>query len=307
MSAKIAGQEKARRLLEVEVDEVSLVDRAANLRQFLVIKRLIQEGKEMGAFDRETEIDVLKAIEDKDTNALRVWLEKMAENDEGVDREIVKTVSALVDELEKATAKEEKEEKEEKEKSKEKKEEKEKEKEEKGIETKKALTCPSCGASNPFGSKYCNACGAMMNKKEKGKEEKTETKKAAVQIMDDGEVIVSGEVVQKGKKFTANRTNTLKNVTTELLKLIGEVADAETIKSLIETLKAMPANPKYQQGVHAVGTKKSEDGKDDIKETIVELAKRIDKLEEARPAPTSEGAEETESKKVKKGLWEGIL
>lgn len=304
MSARIQGQEKARRLLEVEVDEVSLVDRAANLRQFLVIKRLIQEGKEMGAFDRETEIDVLKAIEEKDTNALRVWLEKMAESDESVDREIVKNVTALVDELEKATAKEEKEEKEEKEKSKETKEEKEKE--EKAIETKKALTCPSCGASNPFGSKYCNACGAMM-KKQKEKEEKKETKKAAVQIMDDGEVVVSGEVVQKGKKFTANRTNTLKNVTTELLKLIGEVADAETIKSLIETLKAMPTSPKYQQGVHAVGTVKKSEDEEKINETLVELAKRIDKLEEARPAPTSEGAEQTENKEVKKGFWEGVI
>ena len=60
-----------RRIVDVEVEEVSLVDRAANLRRFLVIKRFEEENS-MGAFQErsnamtEAELKKAKEIEEEE-------------------------------------------------------------------------------------------------------------------------------------------------------------------------------------------------------------------------------------------------
>lgn len=297
--------EVRRRILDVDVNEVSLVDRAANLRRFLVVKRNDEEDKKMGAFKSDEAVEKAKKPDEEEEMKAKA---KAAEEEEEEKKK-------AADEKAKAEAEEE--------------------------EKKKAMN-PSAIAGMLRGLKGApKEVKAVIDwldskKAEKQDEEeedypspkaKAKTKKSvdegdlpAVQVMQDGSVIVSGQPVHKGKKFTASRTSAIKDVTMTLLKLIGEV-DPDTMKSIEEALKELPKDPKWNQGVKATGTGdsvklgKQEEEEDEekaaLKKEVADLKKRLEKIEEERPVSKSideEGG--TEKKKVEKSdgvSWKGII
>ena len=92
---KVKRKDKAdRRILDVDVREVSLVDRAANLRRFLILKRL--EEDEMTNFEKDP-VEIQKG----DTNEVMEWLRKALEGDDAPTDEI-KEVIKLLEVVEKA-------------------------------------------------------------------------------------------------------------------------------------------------------------------------------------------------------------
>lgn len=287
-----------RRILDVDVNEVSLVDRAANLRRFLVIKRR-EEEEVMGAFKTD-DVEKKKQMEEEEEK------KKAKEEEEA---------------KEKAKAKEEEEAKE-KAKAKEEEEAKEKAMNPKAIA---GMLRGLKGAPKEAVSQVVDWLEAQKAAKQEEEDEypspKAKAKKSvdgdvepAVQMFDDGTIVVKGQPVYKGKKFTASRTNAIKDVTMTLLKLIGEV-DPETMKSIEEALKALPRDPKWTPAIQATGTsgakKAAEEEEDkekkDLKKQVAELTKRLESIEETRKASTALEGDDTDKKDVKKGLWDGVL
>jgi hypothetical protein len=302
--------EVRRRILDVDVNEVSLVDRAANLRRFLVVKRNDEEDKKMGAFKSDEAVEKAKKPDEEEEMKAKA---KAAEEEEEEKKK-------AADEKAKAEAEEEE-------------------------EKKKAMN-PSAIAGMLRGLKgapkevkavidWLDSKKAEKQDEEEEEEEedypspkaKANTKKSvdegdlpAVQVMQDGSVIVSGQPVHKGKKFTASRTSAIKDVTMTLLKLIGEV-DPDTMKSIEEALKELPKDPKWNQGVKATGTgdsvklgKQEEEEEDEekaaLKKEVTDLKKRLEKIEEERPVSKSIDEEGGTEKKVEKSdgvSWKGII
>lgn len=142
----------------------------------------------------------------------------------------------------------------------------------------------------------------------------------AMQVMADGTVIVSGQPVMKGKKFTQGRITALKDASLQLLKLMAEVGDEATMKAFEEAMKGFST---YTQGVHAIApTQKAADAepeKDEEKEELkkqlaevtkqlTEVAKRLETVENTRSVSTSvDGQGGTDKERVEKGFWGGIL
>ena len=336
-----------RTILELDVDEVSLVDRAANLRRFLVIKRL--EEVKMPNF--ETDLDVV--IQKGDTGKVSDWLKKALEVEDAPKDEITKVIELLAD-VEKADAA-----------AKAKPEEEVAEKEV-PEDLKTAITevagwmkkmskgpgapTAAIGRVTAFlgqvaGGKYPKPSGKKKQTDEekeaaakKAKEEEDEKKRKADEakqaeakkaagagdeidalvIKSDGTVVVNGAAMVKGKKFTASRTNQMKEMALSLIKLLGEVGDEETTKALVDAVKAMPTSPKFTSGVPAKpaeGVKKDEDGeppadeeKAKLEKTIVELQKRLGDLESARPASAAVETDGEDGKTdIQKSFWGGRI
>jgi len=141
----------------------------------------------------------------------------------------------------------------------------------------------------------------------------TESERPAVQVMDDGTVIVDGLAVTKGKRFTASRTTALKDVTMQLVKLIGEIGDGDTLKALTGALKALESS---QEGLQMASTQKSQGDSvvatnkvatDDLKMLVEDLTKRLEEIEKTRQAPSVNDDETTRNREVQKGFWYPII
>lgn len=282
--------EKVRRILDVDVKEVSLVDRAANLRRFLVIKRL-EKDESMGAFETDDE----------------------------------RRNTMTKEELEKAKKMKEEEEEEEKKRKAEEEEEEEKKRkamEEEEEEKKKAMN-PAAVAGIIRGLKGApkeavdKLVAWLETKKQDSKEKypypapaKKDMEGVSVAVMEDGSVIVSGQEVSKSKKFTSSRTDTLKQVAMQLMKLIGDV-DQDTMKAIVDSLKELPEGKSPPSAVRPVGTQKSLEEEEVLKQLRDEnegLKGRVEALEKAKmPSKSVEGNGGTDSQTVKKGLWSGVL
>jgi hypothetical protein len=142
----------------------------------------------------------------------------------------------------------------------------------------------------------------------------------SVQIFDDGTVIVNGAPVVKGKTFTPSRTGAIKEVVGKLIKLMGEIGDADTLKALADMVKELPdGNP--GQGIKAVGTtggvalKKAEEEiaalkaeLEKSKEERADVVKRLDEIEKTRePSKSVDGDGGTDKETVKKEFWGGVI
>jgi len=383
---------KPRRILDVDVNEVSLVDRAANLRRFLVIKRLTKE-ETMPAFEMDENVvaeefegiytelqDVEKALPDDAFDSLEdseieeiqkalpedlasalketiAWMKRMGKMkgaptgsinrvltflgkvaggkypypkpaaksedvEKGLPSDIATSARRVVAFLEKAI------------------EEfpnlkpvkKSEDDEVEQFEIEKALPADLAAAirrvvsflGKVLGGKYpypkpaAKADEGVTSTEKTEKSEGGDTETPAVQIMADGTVIVGGQAVQKGKKFTQGRIGTLKDMTMQLLKLIGEVGDEETMKAMGEAMKGFSS---YTQGVQGVAPaqKAAEPEKDEEKEELKkqlaevtkqlgEVTKRLETVENARAASTSvDGQGGTDKERVEKDFWKGVL
>lgn len=137
----------------------------------------------------------------------------------------------------------------------------------------------------------------------------------AVQIMDDGTVVVKGDTVSKGKKFTPTRTSAIKDVALSLIKLLGEVGDDSTNKALGDALKAITGSEAAPAPAAAVATQKSADPDPavvELKKQLAEVNEKLEKVLKERPAPAPTEDEVAKAAELKKaegegGLWNNII
>jgi len=295
MITKNKSKKDAREILGLDTREVSIVDKPAILREFLLWKRN-EEVKTMGAFDpnngltNETlekaglPVDLVKSI----TN-IKEYLNKSSDS-ESVPNEDIDSIVTFLSQLKPGdypVEKAEDKEKEEDDKEKKKAEDKDKEKEKEESEDKK-----------------------KSDDKEKDEdEEKNKVKKSIVfQLGENGELL-NVEDLEKNKRFTGERTATLKKTTEQLLGMLVSV-DPDSVKGIISDLTktALPADVKWvSKGENTDSVTKSiEEVFAPIKKSLEDISGRVSKIEETRPAPKS-----SEDKLVQKNtdgnIWTGLL
>lgn len=324
LSVEKAKTSKARRLLDLDVKEVSLVDRPANLREFLVVKRL--GGETMSAFAADNEAKTEAKENASETEIVKMNADGGEGNGETTDPGTGADAGAEgegesgdastdADAGEGSTSE---------------------------VEVEKALpkeVAASLKAISDFAKSASDVDKAALQKAGfmfggKGKTKKAETKKSedgnadapvpAVQVMEDGSVLVSGQPIVKAKGFTQGRIDSIKSTVSNLVNLIGDV-DPDVAKAMIADLsKALPADTKFAGGVKPVGTKKSEDGgeadpvdvasivQEAVSKAIAPVTERIEKIEKARaPSKSVDDEGKTDStvdvQKNEGGIWTGVL
>ena len=278
----------ARRILDVDVREVSLVDRAANLRQFLVIKRL--EDQLMPAFEEErgqTMSDVEKAK--KQSEEMTDEEKKKAKMEEEANRK------AAEEEKQKAM----------------------------NPDAVAGMLRSLKGAGLPKAA-VDSLVSWLETQKQDDKYPSPEAKTKSldgvqVAIMDDGGIFVAGQPVVKSKKFTESRINTVKEIVTQLMQLLNEV-DQDAAKALMdgfvkEMPKGMPEGSGMSSMVRPQGTTGMQKADFDLKAElekrdtqIANLQKRLDEALGTRQASKSVSTDGgTDTKTVKKSMWDGVL
>jgi hypothetical protein len=314
-------KEDAREILALDVKEVSLVDRPAIQRKFLVVKR--QEDN-MGAFDSEsgnaTENTVIEKMEWQDysdeivekalptdlRNAIGEvvsWMKKA--NAPGMPKEAASLVTAFLGKVasgkypspaQKSKA----------------------DTDDKGNDSaNKQEKCPKCGAM--MEADTCPSCGytakaadAKDKDKDKDKKEPNKEPKTKFELLDDGTVLVDGVRVAKGgKQFTAERTSTIASMAKQALEMLADIDEA-TAKSIMEELAKgrLPANLKWTSGTRAMDAtvkKALEDVVGPINETLTKINERVENIEKSRPAPQSDDGDTTDDvTKKNEGFWSGL-
>lgn len=289
----------ARRILDVDVREVSLVDRAANLHQFLVIKRL--EDQLMPAFEEE------RGQTMRDAEKSKKKVEEMSDEEK-------KKAEEMTDE-EKKKAKME--------------EEAKRQAAARDEEKQKAMN-PAAIAGMLRGLKGAglpkSAVDSLISWLETQKQNdnypypypKAKTKSmdgVQVAIMDDGGIFVAGQPVVKAKKFTESRTNTVREIVTQLMQLLNEV-DQDAVKALVDGFsKEVTEGPGVASMVRPQGISGMQKSDIDFKAEmekrdtqIADLQKRLDEALGTRQPSKSVGGEGgTDHKTVKKSMWDGVL
>jgi hypothetical protein len=279
-------EERPRRILELDVQEVSIVDRPAILRRFLVTKRRTEE-RTMGAFEPTNE-EVKKNAEKEAAEkaaAEKAAAEKEAAEKAAVEKGTIPDKGAIADFL-------------------------------KGLEGAEGATVKEVIAHLQNSEK-----GAMPPwLKKPGAGDKEEKKKSEggddmVVVKADGSIHVRGEAVEKRRQFTAARIQAMKETTLQLAGLINEVAP-DVAKEIAAALKELPSNAKVPQAVKPTGTAKEvtkseglEKENEELKKSVAELTKRLDDIEKTRPVSKSAEAEGgTDSPKPKgESFWKGVL
>lgn len=289
---------KVRRIVDLDVKEVSLVDRPAIRRTFLVIKR--EEEDPMGAFTPETE-EIRKA--------------------DGAEDEETKSKAKAKDE-EACKAKKEEEE-EEKRKAAEAEDEEKKKAKKPDEEMMKAMNPRALigliegikGAPKEAVDKLVGFLESKAKAAKPGDEypyPKTKSENLVV-VKADGSVEINAEVTKGRKMFTEQRTAMLKDTILSLARMLNE-ADEEASKAMIEEVKALPSNTSIASAVQPTPAKKASKEKEDedevekLKGEVEKLTKRLVEIEGTRPVTKSASEEGTDEKKpVQKSLWSGVL
>ena len=263
----------ARDMVDLDVREVSLVDKPAILRQFIAIKRL--EDTDMGAFETEffpsdgasDQKTVAKGADGNETTSPEAATEVAADGTAaettevekaGVSKEALATFKEWLGKAGKM----------------------------KGAPTD-AIKAVSALLDKP------NVLGDKAGEKPEGKKEKT-TKadepeasgpQAAVQVFEDGTVVVAGNEVAKGRTFTQRRTDSLKDGISKLLTLLSDV-DPESVGKIVESMgstKELPKDPKVPSAVKPVATTKDEGGGETDLAAVITAAvgKSLEPLQES--------------------------
>lgn len=300
-------EKEVRRILDVDVREVSLVDRAANLRQFLVVKRLEED---MGAFTSNERSGVMAELEKG---------KKMTKEEE----EELKRKKEEEEKAGKPAKKEEEEEKAGKPKMKDEEEKAGKppmdEEEEADAEKKKKAMNPAAVAGMLEGLKGKGLPKSALDEvitwlkeqkagapcatpEDKYPSPQGKKKNLSVSVLEDGSVVVEGEQINKSRKFTEARTSTVKEVVTQLVNLLNEV-DEDAAKALVASFKELPCGKAPESYNPAVGTTKA------LEQEVAQLTKRLEDIEKARqPSKSVSGEGGTDRQtNVKKCLWDGVL
>jgi len=276
---------KARELLDLDVREVSLVDRPANLRPFLIVKR--QTEDHLGEFEIEPSV-----VE---------WLEKVAVSP-GAPTESIRALTAVLAGGEPVDPKQETKD----------------QAEDQAVDQNATAAEPTAEpvtktepAAEPETVTEAEPAAEPVAKNEPMAEPDPDDQPMVV-IKRDGSIHVSGQQVQKAKTFGKAKTATLQNAVSALAKLLGDVSE--------DALKA--AMLPYSDPTKKVDTTKAVDPEQTNTADPIELitkavasalepiTKRLDEIEKTRnPSQSVEGDGGTESRqtKVNKSIWAGVL
>lgn len=282
----------SRRILDVDVREVSLVDRAANLRRFVIIKRLEDDMENAG---KEGDVSAVSQSADSG-NSGSVQTETPPNNPEAVKTDTEKACGGKKDDEDKKKAQEE-----------------EEEEKKKAAEAKKA-------------EEVKKAQEEEAKKAEDAK--KAEEAKSSNQVSDQTANPPVQVDVDKSKRVTPARVDSLKKAALELLKLIGEI-DSEAVKSIVGSFatsnvnkeKPMEAKPEKNPEIEKLEKELTEtktnlekelaDSKAKLEETskrLDETNKKLEDIEKSRqPSKSVEGQGGTDKKETKKSFWSGVL
>lgn len=297
---------KVRRIVDLDVKEVSLVDRPAIRRTFLVIKR--EEEEPMGAFAPEKEIrksteaedeEKAKAGKGKDEGACKAGEdaedEEKAKAGKGKDEMSCKAGKVPEDEAAMKAGKPTDEE-----------------------EMAKAMNPKAMigliegikGAPKDAVDKLVGFLESKAKAAKPGDEYPYPKTKNLVVVKADGSVEISAEVTKGRKMFTEQRASMLKDTILSLARVLQE-ADEETSKAMIEEMKALPSNASVTRAVQPAPAKKAGEDEDEVeklKGEVTKLTKRLAEIEGTRQVSKSASAEGTDEKKpVQKSLWSGVL
>ena len=301
----------ARELLDLDVKEVSLVDRPANLRPFLIVKR--QAENNLGEFEVEPSV-----VE---------WLQKMA-GTPGAPTESIRALAAVLTggtpmetvdmikarhahevEVHKAGQTEETQEQ---------------------LEKRHAAeleTVQKADADNPAEPETPPAepeepetpPAEPEAPKDKpatepvAKNEPDPDDEPAVVIKRDGSIIVKGTTVEKAKTFGKGKTAALQNAVSALAKLLGDVSE-DALKAAMAPY--MDPTKKVEKKVDDSATEPTPavDPTELITKAVATalepITKRLDEIEKTRNPSQSvegDGGTDKQSTQVEKSIWSGIL
>jgi hypothetical protein len=329
----------AREILDLKAREVSIVDRPAIERTFLVVKR--KQEDEMGAFATDDggaathgtdeliekmawrqldESEIEKALPEdlrKSIGEVSKWL-KTAAKAEGAPADAIKQVAAFLskvaagkfpmapgktDDTEKGNGEGEG--------------KGDGDAANKGSENANKAACPKCGAEMVDG--VCKACGYKETKAATSKSA-SEPEGISVKITPEGGVEISGQPVTKAgvKGFTSERAATFGAAVKSLMGMMADL-DPEVAKGIISELvgKALPGELKFTSSTPALDAKAVKKAVEDaVAEALApvtaentELKKRLETIEKSRTDPQStEGDGTTTTDDVNKGksFWAGV-
>jgi flagellar motor protein MotB len=342
----LLDKKKGREILQLKAKEVSVVDRPAILREFLVVKRQNTEDS-MGAFEPETTADnsaseVMKGMEELPNIE---WLEVAAEKAD-LPADLKTAIQRVVQFLGKVVGGDYPSPKE---------AGKANVKKELPADLKTAIQRVVQFLGKVAGGKYPYPKPTGMSKANKPEDEMTDeekqkakeaeeakakeeeekkkakakademkaaeedTKKSAseglsIRISPDGGVEVTGQPVAKAGKsqFTGERTSELKGAVQKLLTMLATV-DQAAAKGLIEELvkSVLPADLKWTPGTEATPAaavrKSVEEVLAPIAKQLGDLTTRFESIEKSRPAPKSEtGDGDTKVEKRSDNAWDGL-
>lgn len=288
-----AEQKKGpRELLDLDVREVSLVDRPAIRREFLVLKRL--EEEQMGAFDAP-KTEVKKAAGDeKKPGEMDEMMKKMPEHLRAAMEGMKKAVTGKGEELEKAVG---------------------------GLFD--VFAKAAADGKNPFAAPKSDEVEVTEAKKKAEEADAAAAKAAVAKSENPLELIVNsaGEVViRKGAAVPQKASEEMGEALTKMLALFKAI-DPTGFAAFVQKAN-LPADPNFSTQVRPSGADgkkipmgsespitKSEGG--DLATQVVELTKRLESIEKARGgAKGDEPGGGTDGKApVQKGksMWGNIL
>ena len=327
---KAADGNKKRRIVDLQVDEVSNVDRPAIQRQFLIVKRLengmaasdteVTDGEFGVVFEEVTksleaagfsflQVDVEKVMPEDLAMALKAtvpWMRRMAGEAEGDTRKAILRVVAFLSQVssgafpspnsdkQKAAAS-----------AKENLDMGKKTAEEEEKDAKKAAEEEDEEKKKKAGEDEEDEEKKKADEDEEDEEKKKKTPKSKALSLDDDVTDALVEKVfvamSKGRRFTPKRTATIAESAKNMLGLLKE-ADEEAYKALVAGLddKTKKADDEEED---------EEKGKGGVKKALDGIAERLTAIEKSRSPSQSvegDGGTDTEVKK-KEGLWGGIL
>ena len=291
------SHETRQRLMDIDVREVSLVDRPANEEVFLVVKRNDNGGK--GNMSDKSNPETCPPSEAKpepppaapEAPAEPVEKAKPKEG-EPMEEEKAKsdTLKAVIDAKDALKA---------------------------------ALT--SAKKQEGYGTPDPKKLGAMLMDiaamcqdaaKACGMEEKSKParKSLTLTLNDDGTVDVSGEQVEKAKQFTSARTDVIKDALTKLLSLAKEISPdlvPAILKELGEDAEKAKAKPGADGGAGGYPTPPEDYGKKTkaLEDELADVKKRLEVFEKARGTPNAAPTDTTAQpvQKDQGGFWGNIL
>lgn len=320
--AEILSNDAARRFLDLDVEEVSLVDTPANEQPFLTAKRKGTED-EMSGVNTETQGDA--------SGATKVAVE-VAKAESDVVAAAMAQVTALVDGIAKAAGITDS----------------EVEKSEGTSDVRKVFEkqLKNAGLAGEAITKamveFDKACGGTMSTQTtKNKEAAAEQTAAADQSQSapsvDDSVLATLDTIQKAKAFTPARLAKLAEALETLQKLMMDVIPHGVGPKTSTPTVNQHSNPNTTRDA-LVGTQKNADGEselqatlkailaklepkevattksaeptaaDAIVDTLKSIQERLTKIEQARPASNAEGDDEKQrTQKANGTFWKGIL
>jgi len=267
----------ANEILELFVGEVSVVDKPANLRDFLVVKRRNKEDSMGQAFQQDPEVDNLELVEKL------AWsdLEKAALPDD-----LKKMIDSAVAWMKKNASAEN--------------------------APKEAILAATALLSKVAGGKFPGTAPKSKDDDKDKSDDSKDKKKSLLVVGDDGSFEIGGEPIEKGKsQFTKERVDALKNAIAPLIGVYAQVDEAGA-KEMVQNLvgETLSGEIKWTEKRVPEPTDIAEQIKkamEPFAEQIKEVGKRVEDLEGSRSAPQSDpGDGDTTDKQKSDNPWDGL-